>query len=304
MLGLSRVLLTALAVSGLPLYAQSGFPDKCGNDPLPFAAIEAKHPIDSSCGIKGKPTSSKNSQTQNEVKNNFCAGVGGTKPEIVTPQDLVALQSKTHISTGQGMEPADRSALKALGEGKLVRMKAYLYEAHFADLGAGESVNCNGGNEQDNDVHIAFVAQENDPECKSVTAEISPHYRPDAWSQIGNDEKYDSATKKYTPDPTMEAKLKGHPFRVTGQLFFDASHKVCPCGVSNCTPIRSSLWEIHPVYAIDVCKDNATCDVNNDTDWIAFDKWWSGNPAPTKKPIKKRPPHKHPVHEPAGTAAG
>lgn len=303
MLGLSRVLLTALAISGLPLYAQATFPDKCGSDPLPFAAIQVKHSIDSSCGIKGRPASPKNSQTQNEVKNNFCAGAGGTKPEIMTPQDLVALQAKTHIATGQGKEPADRSALKALGEGKLVRMKAYLFEAHHADLGSGESVNCNGPNAEDNDVHIAFVAQENDLECKSVTAEMSPHYRPDTWTQIGDDEKYDPATKKYTPDPAMEAKLKGHPFRVTGQLFFDASHPVCTCGTT-CNPRRSSLWEIHPVYAIEVCKDNATCDTNNDSDWTPFDKWWSGNPAPTKKPIKKRPPHRHPVHEPSPTAAG
>jgi hypothetical protein len=38
----------------------------------------------------------------------------------------------------------------------------------------GESVNCNGPSEEDNDVHIALVANPGDQECTSVTAEMSP----------------------------------------------------------------------------------------------------------------------------------
>jgi len=53
---------------------------------------------------------------QNTAKNNFCAP--GT-PQAFTPQQLVDLQAKTKIPTGQGKEPATRAAAEALGEGKL-----------------------------------------------------------------------------------------------------------------------------------------------------------------------------------------
>jgi hypothetical protein len=92
----------------------------------------------------------------------------------------------------------------------------------------------------------------------------------------------------------MAARLKSLPYRVTGQLFFDASHKVCPCGTSNCSPVRASLWEIHPVYNVEVCKAGSPCDENNDSDWLAFDTWWKSL-TPLSKP---RGPHSHAPHEP------
>jgi len=89
-------------------------------------------------------------------------------------------------------------------------------------------VNCKGKTEVSNDVHIAFGAKANTQECSSVTAEITPHYRPASWNEIGHYEKWSSSLKKYVPDPALAARLTGHPYRVTGQLFFDASHHVCP----------------------------------------------------------------------------
>ncbi len=232
---LTRLFLgVVLLVSGAA-FAQTSFPDHCdGGSPLPFSAIEVKHPIDSSCGIEGKPTSPANSHIQNKVKNNFCA-----------------------------------------------------IEAHHADLGGGESVNCNGGKEQDNDIHIALGSQADSQECESVSAEISPHYRPASWNEIGHFEIFNSTTKKYTPNPAMASRLQAHPYRITGQLFFDASHAPCPCSKA-CTPIRAAVWEIHPVYNIEVCK-GTTCDENTDSDWLAFDVWWK-----SLVPIKKvKGPHTH-----------
>lgn len=48
-----------------------------------------------------------------------------------------------------------------------------------------------------------------------------------------------------------EPLLNGLPVRVTGQLFFDASHGPCVGGRGS-APRPRSIWEIHPVYAIDV----------------------------------------------------
>lgn len=286
---LQRSFLGSLLLVSVAVVAQTSFPDHCPDgSALPFAAIQVSHPIDQNCGIEGTPSAAANSHTQNKVKNNFCATGAGGKPETITPQALIDLQAKTTIPTGQGKEPSDRTPLEKLGEGKLVRMEAFLYEAHFADLGSGETVNCNGATTALNDVHIALVAQADDQECTSVTAEISPHYRPATWDEIGNYETYNATTKKYTPNAAMDARLRAHPYRITGQLFFDASHEPCPCGTS-CSPSRASDWEIHPVYAVEVCQAGANCDVNTDSDWIAFDKWWS-----SMTPIRKtRGPHSH-----------
>ena len=292
-LGIVSLLMPYIAV------AQAGLPDHCDNgSPLPFAAIAVKHPDDAKCGLAGKPGSPPNSQVQNKVKNDFCATSPGGKPEIVTPDDLISLQAKTTVHSGHGQEPSDRAPLQKLGEGRLVRMKAFLIEAHHADLGAGESVNCNGGTEEQNDIHMAMGTNADTKECESVSAEIIPHYRPASWNEIGHFETYNSKTRKYTPDAAMSSRLQAHPYRLTGQLFFDASHQPCPCSAS-CSPIRASVWEIHPIYNIEVCTGTA-CDENSDSDWIAFDTWWK-----SLVPIKKgKGPHTHTPHEPHKTAGG
>ncbi len=288
------VLLLSTA-SGL---AQTGFPDHCPNGaPLPFAAIGVTHSVDQNCGIKGKSTSPSATQVQNAVKNNFCSVPANKTPETFTPQMLIDLQRNSHIPSGHGLEPTDRIRPRSLGEGKVIRMKAYLIEAHHADLGAGESVNCNGSSEEDNDIHIAFGAQPSTQECNSVTAEISPHHRPASWNEIGHYEKWNPKTKKYDPNPGVASRLQAHAYRITGQLFFDASHAPCPCGTAACNPVRASVWEIHPVYNIEVCKPGSSCDENTDADWMAFDTWWKSL-APPRPP---KPSHIHQLHESKST---
>ena len=155
---------------------------------------------------------------------------------------LIELQAETTVPSGFKKEPSDRQPLTDLEQGKLVCMKAFLVEAHHADLGAGETVNCNGGTEPQNDIHMALGAAADTEECGSVSAEISAHYRPaswTSWNEIGHYEHYNKSTKKHVPDPTMAARLQAHPYRITGQLVFDASHKACPCGTT-CTPVPSS----------------------------------------------------------------
>jgi hypothetical protein len=157
---------------------------------------------------------------------------------------------------------------KVIGEGNVVRVKAWVLDAHVSDCPGGEEVNCSLGGFANNDIHIplldpAVPAGRNQDECTSVTAEMSPHFRPAAWSQI--DLK--------TPVRNV--------VRVTGPLFFDNSHNPCisPSHKSpgNKPPFRSSLWEIHPVYQFEVCAnaDPNQCDVNseNTTVWIPYDKW-------------------------------
>jgi hypothetical protein len=40
-------------------------------------------------------------------------------------------------------------------------------------------------------------------------------------------------------------------------------------------PARRSIWEIHPVYYIDVCKNTslASCKANDETKLTPFEEW-------------------------------
>jgi hypothetical protein len=235
----------------------------------PFAGIEVPHSIDADCGISGDATDGPN-QAQNQAKNNFCAAGNAI---TVTASDLVQLQAavvKAKIPSGSHDQlPPDRSVLKdlvkttkgeALGEGVKVRLVAFVEKAHYSDVPSasqraqgkgGEGVNCNEFLNETNDIHIPLVETAGANECTSVTAEMSPHARPAGWTPAA-------------------VNVAGQVVRVTGQLFFDGSHKLCvnDKGVPG-NPARASLWEIHPVYAFDVCsgKTIAECPVDDESKW-------------------------------------
>jgi len=79
-----------------------------------------------------------------------------------------------------------------------------------------------------------------------------PHYRPTAWR--------DTAVRAVE-----------RPVRVTGHLFFDSAH--LPCDEAGHPeqgqPARMSLWEIHLVYSLEVCRHAtlAACRGDHDEDW-------------------------------------
>lgn len=255
--------------------------------------IMKRLPFDDACGPVGT-TTDKALQAQNTAKNNLCA-VG--TPATITVATLVALQA-TKASLPE--PPPVRTSLHDVklpdgthqGEGKLVRLVAYVQKAKYSDAGppdpgqkAGESVNCNQESTTDNDVHIALVTDpKDDNECDSVTAEMIPHYRPSAWTP-----EHFHFLSLFTPDmghtPYHDYDTTKRPMvRVTGQLFYDASHGVCVNGKrAEGSPAREANWEVHPVYALDVCTITS-CDPNKEAGWQAFDAWITHPPTTTKKP--------------------
>lgn len=225
---------------------------------LPFAAIAKERPIDSVCPPEGAATNDEK-RMENQAKNNFLAT---GNPVSVTLQDFKLLQD-----AGDAVgKTTDRSRFRTLvrnknerllGEGTLVKLVAYLLDSHYTNVGAGESVNCKLPSRVDNDITISLVEASGDDPCNSIIAEISPHFRPDAWNEIVN--------------------LKiNQPLRITGPLFLDDSHQPCRNGLRP-NPKRISVWEIHPVYNIEVCKSDtiAGCNVNDDSVWIALSEFTS-----------------------------
>jgi hypothetical protein len=160
---------------------------------------------------------------------------------------------------------------RKIGEGDVVRLVAFIKDAHISDCESGEDVNCETPGVESNDFHIPLMDPtkpnpRNRPECTSVTAEISPHFRPAKWSIID-----------------LRTPVK-NPVRVSGPLFYDDAHE--PCVMTGGTlvgesPQRISLWEIHPVYALDVCSstDPRQCDVSSDSAavWTPYDQWVDHN---------------------------
>jgi len=299
---LMRKRLLFAAIPLLLLADDFKLPDNCT---LPFARIATQPDPYASCGNDGSGKAGKALTAakirEDNAKNNFCADA--SKPTTVDFKILKQMQTKAPKKTTL---VKNRNSLHAffpvgdqkIGEGDVVRLVAFVKEAHISDCSAGESVNCETPGVATNDFHIPLV----DPtrknpralaECTSVTAEMSPHFRPAAWSEID-----------------LKTPVK-NPVRVTGPLFYDDSHVPCTMVNGKLTgpgPQRISLWEIHPVYAFDVCTstDPAQCDVAS-TDpgiWTPYDQWVSSNAASvqptgqaqrtacTKKPATKPAPKK------------
>ena len=217
-------------------YAQPGMPFVAPCQ-LPFQPIAVQHNIDNVCGTKGQGTSNNTAanELQNSVKNNFCA-TGTVRSVNVTSLKTLHQSVKAHgITFGNYKSvPADRSGLQALGEGTQVSYTGYINDVKYANVSSGEGVNCKETGNQNNDIHIELAYKKNETsKCKRVSAEISPHFRPDDWSV----------------EKLKEVKNALLKVRLTGQLFFDASHTSC---ADNPDGTRASSWEIHPVYRVEV----------------------------------------------------
>ena len=242
---------------------------------LPFDAIKSVGlAIDAQCGIDGNAGDNTAKRLESNAKNNFCAP---GNPVTITPGIFTKLQSAADKVDGlRDSLKTSRSALHDLvkvpngpmvGEGAVVKFVAFVRDAHFSNekrksppRKSGELVNCNEPGGEFNDIHIELVNDANeDDTCTSVTAEMSPHFRPEAWTEL---------TELAIP----------RPVRVTGHLFFDGSHQPCRPG-KRASPARISVWEIHPVYGFDICtsKSISACrkNTNNDAFWVPLDRWHS-----------------------------
>jgi hypothetical protein len=220
---------------------------------LPFEGVR-NAASDDQCGIDGgSPDPDK--QEEAKAKNNFCATA--QSPRVITYQELITLQTR---SVGIPKSLPDRSPVRDLGEGQFVSYVAFLKDAHYSDVGGGEAVNCNMPGNAPNDIHIVLLKDLNDDECLSTTAEMSPHYRPLDWT-----------------DKNIRNAAKGHPVRLQGQLFYDGSHTPCH-GSTRPNPKRASLWEIHPVYSMDVCSQSTIAECQSPAaEWTPLSKLVSAN---------------------------
>ena len=256
---------------------------------------------DSDCGEEGDGTDPED-QAQSRVKNNLCAGSFLTSspadPARVTHHSLkrleaIALDLRNTLGLTVKQVPTDRGPFqkglhtttdgKTVGEGSLVVYVGFLLESHFASK---ESVNCHRARNANFDIHMAFSDQKppakpsktkaEELECGSITAEVIPRRRPEDWHFLGNLSKKGKTTSLTNAQTKITGWDLNRPLRITGQLFFDASHLTCDKGKKlGGQPPRASNWEIHPVYAIDVCSNTslAGCAFDRKDVWMPLHEW-------------------------------
>src|SRR5258708_5929394 len=245
-----------------------------GGCALPFASItpasDSFAVCDNSGRMSGAAPSGKAKQLQAAARNNLCASTS----------DIVSLHFEdfSNLENATDRTQLDLSASRAdlttaatihgteVGEGSVVELVAMMRDAHISDCRTpkpgskgGEAVNCNVLGVNTNDLHIVLMplgSDDHTDECQSVTAEIIPHFRPLAWAQLD-----------------MKTPV-ANPVRLRGQLFYDDAHHACQPG-KPASPARRSVWEIHPVYQLDVCQDTAVsaCQSTDESAWVPYDQW-------------------------------
>jgi hypothetical protein len=166
------------------------------------------------------------------------------------------------VDEGVDISPADRDMIKSIqttegtvGEGSRVRLVAFLSDG-MPHPNTGESVNCNLKNEPNNDLHIPVAETKNGSEFEGIVVEMIPQDRPAKWTS-----------------KTVE-KLRGKVLLIEGGLFYDNLHFVNSDANNPIAgqPRRFSLWEIHPITSVKVCKRAAVsqCDPDRAPDWKDF----------------------------------
>ncbi|MEP6570283.1 MAG: hypothetical protein ABJC10_10965 [Acidobacteriota bacterium] len=292
-------LLAALTLFGMA-WAQQGSQPRFETtlEELPFARIAEVHEIDRRCPATGKEDGNVYHYAQNAAKNNFLArGI----PVPLNFSDFTRLQqaSERQIAADrivlQGKYPDDRTRLqnliqvrgKPIGEGSVVSLIAYAFNAGYANTkysqlsdgrpARGEAVDCDNPELDWNDIHIA-LSPNADPkrdQCTTVTAEISPHYRPAVWSRFHDGQKAEiealiPGLLKQRVVENQSTDTRPLQLRLTGPLFYDASHQPCVFSggkvAERHSPERRSIWEIHPIYRIEVYDGSKRR-------WLDLDSW-------------------------------
>lgn len=159
-----------------------------------------------------------------------------SSPEDYTRSDLVKLKFPASWSAGN-----KRTLLKKWGEGTPVVYEAFLLKVKHYKNGM-ESCNCNLKEDENNDFHLVTGHKKTTPEDDSITAEITPRFRPDGWTL--------TKLQKLAKDKAF--------VRLTGYLMLDTQH------LNSNSPARVTDWELHPLTAMQVCTGSITsCKAGN-----------------------------------------
>ncbi|HKN47000.1 MAG TPA: hypothetical protein VJ144_03425 [Candidatus Polarisedimenticolia bacterium] len=226
-----------------------------------------------SCPEQGCADAGTSEAYLNQLKRTWPAA---RSPVILTLEDFQRLQEQADGLVGQGVPLGEkerrklrglRSRTGRLGEGDLVQVRGYIVGQPAYARGA-ESVNCRLTGAANSDFRVTLAAEPDATEFDGITVVMIPHWRPVGW----------------TLARLARLSQTGSPVMVLGQLFYDSEHKVNddPDQEVQGQPKRVSLWEIHPVTDVYVCRaKDRNCDVH---DLHAWDRLELGETRATEPP--------------------
>jgi hypothetical protein len=152
----------------------------------------------------------------------------------------------------------ERSEYQKLGEGQRVEFTGFIVGMPHARR--TDSANCRLIGRDNNSFRLNLAELPDDTEFDSILAEVIPQKRPLGWTLPKL--RYLARTKRRV--------------RVVGQLFYDSKHVVNsdPDDEQPGQPKRLSLWEIHPVSEISVCRFCyvSQCDPKRQNDWFPLER--------------------------------
>jgi len=199
----------------------------------------------------------------------------------LTQSDFPALESKLPPTLNGTNHPASATQFADLGEGNIHTVIAYLYFAQDTSKGTAtvpsnsETCNCKLKAANTFDYHLglgfdsalAATARTTHPKQgsatfnklakQSVVAEMTPFTRHPKWTF------------------SRVNALQGQQVKVVGQLMVDNIHFNAKddCHISAAaTCWRSTVWEIHPITQLYVCKASGGCTASSPaSDWTNLD---------------------------------
>jgi hypothetical protein len=196
--------------------------------------------------------------------------------EPMTLQAIKKLHNPKHFVKG-----GSRDELAELGEGKKVRMTAFLLTAKRE---GGESCNCKLTDDAEEDKDIGVNTDNHLVLVSSTTVKkfpMPPKVDVKRWKKITDKRERESITAEFTPrvrlthpnftraatrQLILNARQMALPVRVTGMLMFDSEH------FRKKALVRVTNWEIHPVLELEFCPKGETCTADSDTGWQSLDE--------------------------------
>ena len=207
----------------------------------------------------------------------------------LTPKDAstkgaaepMTLQAMKHLPEPEDFDTGgSRDGLTALGEGKKIRVTAFLLTVRPEE---GESCNCEL---DDKKQHNEQIAVNTDNHLVLVSGETVKKFRiadginAQQWKANLALREKESITAEFTPRvrlshpnftrAALSPLIKSVPqmalrVRVTGMLLFDSEHLKRKLH-------RVNNWEIHPILKFEFCPRGTTCTADSDAGWKSLDE--------------------------------
>ncbi len=182
------------------------------------------------------------------------------------------------LGIGKQKQKAFGEQLADIGEGNIFTLVGFIY---YAIPGGVEVCNCQLANPDDKDFHIG-LGFDSDTAKGILNGSIVPHHGKSIDKSLQQASVIVEMTPHYRNQfhenwtlPLVQS-LEGAKVKIVGQLLMDNEHNTpqqsCAFPSHTDTCWRASVWEMHPVIQVWVCKSGQSCSASTDDGWQLLDE--------------------------------